>query len=165
MRIFLIGFMGCGKTTIGKQLAERLGLQFIDMDDYIVENQGRTINKIFEEDGEETFRQIERNAVLDMCSKENIVVGTGGGAPCFFDNMEQMNTHGQTFYLKLDTQGLVNRLQNATAERPLVKGKSKAELETYISNKLKERASFYSQAQHTIEALQMKVDDFLPFFE
>lgn len=163
MRIFLIGFMGSGKTTIGEQLAIRLNYKFIDMDDYIVENEVRSINDIFEKDGEDVFRKIEQRAVHNLCKIDNVVIGSGGGAPCFFDNMDQMNKYGETFYLKMDTNGLVGRLYNATNERPLVKGKSKTELKEFIDEILIKREPFYSKAKYTIQAENMRVDDFLPY--
>lgn len=165
MRIFLIGFMGCGKTTIGKQLANKLGMKFIDMDDFIVEQQGMSINKIFETKGEDAFRQIEKETLQELFKLDKVVIGAGGGTPCFFDNMEQMNRHAETFYLKMDTEGLVQRLKDQKDERPLIKDKSTAELHEFIQGTLEKREPFYSKAKHVIQAQNTRVDDFMPYFD
>ncbi len=165
MNIFLIGFMGSGKTTIGKKLARQLNMDFIDMDDYIENVSGKTIAKIFEEEGEASFRQMEKNTLKELFQLDNKIIATGGGTPCFFDNMEQMNKNGMTFYLQMTPKALADRLVHGMEKRPLVKNKSRHELEDFITETLEKRKSFYSQAQHYISALNMKVEDFLPYFE
>ena len=156
-RVFLIGFMGGGKTTIGKFVAKDMGWQFIDMDSYIEECQRKTISSIFSEAGENGFRDIERKAVAELCEKENIIVATGGGAPCFFDNMEAMNRSGLTVYLNVDAPTLCNRLKNARAHRPLLADKTDDELLDYITQKLQEREPYYSKARMIVDG------DKLPF--
>ncbi len=150
MRIYLIGYMGCGKSTIGRRLAAELGLHFIDLDKYIEERCFKTIPVLFAEEGESGFRERERNALNEVTQFENVVVGTGGGAPCFFDNMELMNQNGITIYLSPDIETLANRLMKSKTERPLIAGKSREELMAFIANALKIRGPFYEKAQHTV---------------
>jgi shikimate kinase len=145
-KIFLIGYMGSGKTTIGKQLAKQLDLQFTDMD-MIIENRYRkSISAIFEEKGETAFRETERKILLEIIDFENIVISTGGGTPCFFDNMELMNQSGITVYLQTGVDQLAARLKNETQTRPLIKNKDSEEIKTYIAANLKKREPFYKQA-------------------
>lgn len=161
MRIFLIGFMGSGKTTIGKQLASRLGYRFIDQDTVIEKRFSMTVNEVFANLGESKFREAEHEVLLSLFDADNVVVSTGGGAPCFFNNMELMNQLGETIYLKGDPKTLLHRLRHTSGNRPLLKGKSESEMLQYISAKLHERECFYEQAKHTILTLDLCVDDVL----
>lgn len=159
MRVFLIGFMGSGKTTIGKPLAAKLGYRFIDQDDILEERFGMTITEVFAKFGEPKFRETEHEVLNELCQLENIVVATGGGCPCFFDNMEMMNQHGISIYLKGDPKTLVHRLKDSHGTRPLIKDKTEQELIQYITDKLAERDQFYSRAKYTVQALNLKVED------
>jgi shikimate kinase len=145
--IFLIGYMASGKTSVGKRLSERLGLQFIDTDAFIENRYRKTIAKIFEELGENGFREIERRTLQEIAGFENVVVSTGGGLPCFFDNIKIMNAAGLTVYLKTSAAELANRLLTARQKRPLIKGKTADELKTFVANSLLQRMPFYEQAQ------------------
>ncbi len=151
MRIFLIGFMGSGKTTVGKPLAKALGLRFVDMDAHIVETQHKTIADLFETLGEAGFRALERDTLAELCAQDDLVVATGGGAPCFFDNMEAMNRAGTTIYLKVSPEGLAARLKYGRDKRPLLRGKSDEELLAYIRSSLAAREPFYAQARVTVD--------------
>lgn len=157
VKIYLIGYMGCGKSTMGRQLAQRLNHCFIDLDKYIEERNFRTIPTIFAEEGEEGFRLCEKKALEEIADFENLVVASGGGAPCFFDNMELMNRTGVTIYIAPPTEILVERLQKSKTERPLIKGKSPEELARFIDENLEKRAPFYEKAsiiirdQHNLE--------------
>jgi shikimate kinase len=155
MRIYLIGFMGSGKTTVGRPLATRLGYQFIDQDDVIEERFGMTITEVFAKVGEPEFRKAEREVLADLSQMDHVVIATGGGCPCFFDNMETMNRHGLSIYLKGDPKTLVHRL----------KDKSEEELIQYVTDKLAEREPFYSKAKYTVETRNLKVEDILQFLE
>ena len=146
-RIFLIGFMGSGKTTIGKKLAALLPGKFIDLDDIIEEQEGMTISKIFVERGEEYFREKEAFCLRTLEAQENIVIATGGGTPCFHNNMEWMKLQGLTIYLRVRPHVLADRLQKEKDHRPLLLGKSGEELVHFISQKLMEREPFYLQSQ------------------
>ena len=145
-KIFLIGYMGAGKTTVGKLLANRLNWSFIDVDAFIENRYRQTIAAIFEEKGETAFREIERRTLQEISGFENTVISTGGGLPCFFDNMDMMNRTGITVYLKTDIDDLVNRLNYEKQKRPLIKGKNKEELRAFIETSLAKREPFYKQA-------------------
>ena len=147
MRIYLIGYMGCGKSTLGRRLAEHLDLQFVDMDHYIEERNLKTIPQIFEQEGEAEFRNKERKALEELSEFTNIIIATGGGAPCFFDNIGLMNQSGKTIYLNIDPAILADRLLKSKTERPLIKGKSREELVAFIDENLKKRNEFYKQAK------------------
>lgn len=155
-RIFLIGYMGAGKTTLGKAYARRYGLSFLDLDWYIEERFHKTINLLFEEKGEAGFREIERNMLREVGEFENIVISPGGGTPCFFDNMRYMNGQGKTVHLKADPQILFKRLQVASQARPKLKGKTDEELYNFIVAGLEARAEAYGQAQYTFDAGQLE---------
>ena len=150
-RIFLIGYMGSGKTTIGKLLAKKLGYSFIDMDHHIEEKQFKTISQIFKEKGEEEFRRLEQNCLHEVADFENVIISTGGGAPCFFDNMDYMNSHGLTIYLKLTAEELAVRLELVgISKRPLLAGKSRDELRQFIAEGLQKREPFYEKAAYSL---------------
>ena len=161
MRIYLIGFMGCGKSTLGKKLAKRSGLQFIDMDHYIEERNCKTVPRIFAEDGEAEFRIRERKALEELSQFSNVVIATGGGAPCFFDNIELMNRTGKTIYMDIDPEILADRLIRSKIDRPLIKGKSLEELTEYIKSTLKYRNIFYKKAKFRITSPGTNLDEII----
>jgi len=158
MLVFLIGFMGSGKTTIGKKLAKKLSLEFIDLDAEIEKKEGRTIGQIFDLFGEDYFRIKEHEILLEQSSNNNILIACGGGTPCFFDHMQMMNNTGITVYLKFSPEALYSRLENAKTKRPLLKNMDQNNLKLYIKNKLEEREQIYLQAKIITEGLQMKLD-------
>jgi shikimate kinase len=147
MRIYLIGYMGCGKTSLGKKLAEKLGLSFIDLDKYIEERNYKTVPQLFAEFGEDEFRKRESHALQEVSEFTDVVIATGGGAPCFFNNMELMNKSGITVYMDADPGELTYRLLKSKNERPLIKGKSLEELTTIINQMLEIRRPFYTRAK------------------
>lgn len=146
----MIGYMGCGKSTLGRRLSKHLGVQFVDMDHYIEERNCKTIPQIFAEEGEAEFRIKERKALEELSEFTDIVIATGGGAPCFFDNIGLMNQSGLTIYMNIDPGILADRLLKSKTERPLIKGKSREELVAFIDETLKKRDAFYSQAKYQI---------------
>lgn len=148
-RILLIGFMAAGKTTLGKALARDLGLQFIDLDHYIESRYRCTVSQLFAQRGEEAFRQIERNMLHEVAEFEDVIIATGGGTPCFFDNMDYMNAQGTTVFLKASVDVIYTRLTIARVQRPLVAGKSEKELRNYITDMLAQRAPYYTRAHYT----------------
>src|SRR5512133_3875195 len=117
MRIFLTGYMGCGKSTIGRKVAALMGMNFIDLDKYIEERHFKSVPDLFAQEGEAAFREKERLALAEDAQFEEIIVGTGGGAPCFFDNMKLMNEAGITIYLAPDIETLTCRLLKSKTER------------------------------------------------
>jgi shikimate kinase len=162
-KIFLIGYMGSGKSTAGKKLAAKLGFEFIDLDKFIEQETGKTIPEIFAEKGEGEFRALENNALKKLITKENIVVACGGGTPCYYGNMELMNNHGTTIYLKMSVDSLATRLINAKGKRPLVEGKTEEELKAYITEHLEKREDIYHQAQYIVKGKNLNVDELVDF--
>jgi shikimate kinase len=157
MRIFLIGFMGSGKTTVGKRIALRLNYSFIDMDRVIENEAGMPINRIFDEKGEDEFRRIEHELVLKISKMKKVVVSTGGGVPCFFDNMEIINNNGISIYLKMTPEDLLKRLKGSKYERPLIRDLSTAELADYITEKLREREPYYLRSKHVVDGTELNI--------
>jgi shikimate kinase len=160
-RIFLIGFMGSGKSTIGSGLARKIGYDFVDMDHLIEETAGMTIPGIFSEHGEKVFRKWEHDILLELCQLEKIVVSTGGGAPCHNDLIRIMNEHGITVYIRLPVSVLKDRLMNSKTERPLIRGKNEAELLQFIHSLLEEREPFYNQARITVDGSNLEVRELI----
>ena len=150
-RIILIGYMGSGKTTVGKALSKETGMMFYDLDWYIESRMRKTVSQIFAERGEEGFRQIEYNMLHEVAEFENVIISCGGGTPCFFDNMDYLNQQGDVVYLKATPETLYKHLLMAKVERPLLKDKSPEELIAYITEHLKERAPFYEKARYTLD--------------
>jgi shikimate kinase len=147
MLIFLIGFMGCGKSYIGRNLAPLLNFEYIDADKYIEEKEGLTVKEIFEQKGEEYFRKQEQLFLEQLNPQQNIVVSTGGGAPCFFDNMDVMNKKGLTVYLNRNKEKTIWRLLKGQYKRPLIAHLNKEELENFYDEKLVSREPFYVKAR------------------
>jgi shikimate kinase len=158
MRIFLIGFMGSGKSHVGKRLAQQLSYEFMDADEHLEAQSGTSISDIFATRGEGAFRKLESAALKSLGTKGNCIIATGGGAPCYFDNMEWMNANGVTVYLEVAPSILVERLLPRTANRPLLAGKSATELEAYIKMTLAERDLFYRQAEIILTQTTTELD-------
>lgn len=151
-RIFITGYMGSGKSTIGKMLSTKLGFTFIDLDIYIETKYHKTISQIFSENGEEKFRQIEQRCLHEVAEFENSVIATGGGTPCFFDNIEFMNSCGKTFYIQLTAQLLTNRLESSLyGKRPLLSDKKGTELYKLIVDGLNKRNPFYLKSKYIVD--------------
>ena len=152
IRIFLTGYMGSGKTTLGRALAADLNVQFIDLDHYIEQRYRKTIAQLFAENGEDGFRAIERRMLHEVGEFEDVIISTGGGTPCFFDNIEYMNSQGTTVYLDVPVERLFIRLSIARSKRPLIKEKTDEELMAFIIEQLEKRAPHYSKAQYSFRA-------------
>jgi len=157
MQIFLIGFMGCGKSAIGKQLADKLGFDFIDLDLLLENKKQLSISEIFQIEGEDKFRELEHNCLKGVSTtlymnNKNTVISTGGGTPCFYDNMELMNKNGIAIYLQMSAEDLANRLRNEKNTRPLIKNLTSEKLKDYIQENLKAREAYYLQALYTVNA-------------
>lgn len=150
-KIFLIGYMGSGKTTIGRLLAKKTGLAFIDADLFIENRFRKSVASIFEERGEAGFREIERKVLEEIIGFEDVVISTGGGLPCFFDNMELMNRNGVTVYLKASTEELVKRLEKGKKKRPLICDKNDEELKEFVELNVRRRSEYYDRALYTLE--------------
>ena len=165
MLIFLVGYMGCGKSTLGREMARKMGYEFVDTDNLIEEQQGKKISAIFAEQGEEYFRELEHEAVRSLAGMENAIVSTGGGLPCFNGNMDLMNEIGFTVFLKLDADTLMRRLSKTGNRRPLVADKTPEELRAFIEASLEHRERFYSQAKMTVTGNYIQVNDILQLME
>ncbi len=150
MRIYLVGYMGSGKSTIAKSLAYRLSLDFVDLDRYIIEQQGMGIDEIFQNHSEQYFRELETEALIELSKRDNTVISTGGGTPCFNGNMDLIKASGLSIYLKVAPEMLISRLQSSHTVRPLVQGKTTEELSDFVNMSLASREPFYSLANITI---------------
>ena len=150
-RIILIGYMGSGKTTVGKALSKETGMMFYDLDWYIESRMRKTVSQIFAEKGEESFRKIEYNMLHEVAEFEDVIISCGGGTPCFFDNMDYLNQQGDVVYLKATPETLHKHLLMAKIERPLLKGKNTEELIAYITEHLEQREPFYQKARYTLD--------------
>ncbi len=158
MRIYLIGYMGSGKTTTGRRLAKKLGCNFIDLDEMIEEKYHITIPTLFDKYDEDTFRLLEKKTLSETFKTDNIVISTGGGTPCFFNNMEMINANGISIYLKMNSKSLINRLLNAKRKRPLITGKSPEELLSFVTSQLKLRETFYLKAKIIANGEESDID-------
>ena len=154
-RIILIGYMGAGKTTVGKALSKELGIPFYDLDWYIENRRRKTIPQLFAEVGEEGFRKIEYNMLHEVAEFEDVIISCGGGTPCFFDNIDYMNQQGQVVYLKADPEVLYKHLLMGKTERPLLKGKSPEQLIAFIKEQLTQRELFYNRANYSLDVSLM----------
>lgn len=150
-RVILIGYMGSGKTTVGKALSKETGMMFYDLDWYIESRMRKSVSAIFAEKGEEAFRQMEYNMLHEVAEFEDVIISCGGGTPCFFDNIDYLNRQGEVVYLKATPEVLYRHLLMAKVERPLLKDKTSEELIAYITQHLKEREPYYSKARHTLD--------------
>jgi len=155
--VYIIGFMGSGKSTAGIKLASVLGWSFIDLDRRIEEHAGKTIPEIFSQHGESYFRILEAEVLKSLKSQTNTVISTGGGTPCHGDNMDYMLETGLTLYLKLTPGQLKNRLSESTRERPLIKDLSNEGLLGFIDEKLAYREKWYNRSEITVEGINLNI--------
>jgi len=158
IRLFLIGYMGAGKTTLGKAYARKMKISFIDLDWYIEERFHKTINQLFSENGEDGFRLIERKALHEVGEFEDVIISTGGGTPCYFDNIEYMNRQGNTVFLEVNPDILFVRLKIAPQNRPIIQGKTDDELRSFIAKSLEARLPFYNRAQRIFDGSKLQTE-------
>ena len=158
MKIFLIGLPGSGKSTLGKKLSLELGYKFFDTDDEIIRLEKRTIEEIFANEGEVYFRKKENEILNHLLAEANAVISTGGGTPCFFDNIQVINNNGISIFLNIELDAVAGRLKKGkNNNRPMVAGKTDSELLEFLQNKHAERLPFYSKASIEIEDEKMSV--------
>jgi shikimate kinase len=162
-KFFLIGYMGSGKSTVGEKLAAKLKYNFVDLDKLIESEYQQTIPEIFATKGEAEFRAMENNALKGLIEKNNLVISCGGGTPCYYDNIELMNSNGITVYLKMSADALVNRLMNSKTKRPLLENKTETELREFVSKQLEKREDIYHKAHFTVKGKDLNVDDLAVF--
>lgn len=155
--IFLIGYMGAGKTTLGRALAKRLpGRQFYDLDEAVEEAYGHSVSEIFQHVGEKRFRELETAALKGLAEIEGVIVACGGGTPCIEGNMALMNSHGTSVWLQAPVDVLLRRLIEGQAQRPLLAGKSPEELRKFIEENLQARTPYYNLASATFDASRLE---------
>lgn len=160
MRIFLIGFMGSGKTTFGKQLSAVLGLPFVDLDERIETATGMSISEIFKRKGEESFRKIEAVRLREViAAEENLILACGGGTPCYFDNITFINSSGISIWLNTPKEVMAERLLNESALRPLINGLSEQKLKEFIDDRLEQRLAFYNQASVVVDLSSITIEE------
>jgi len=151
MKVFIIGFMACGKSRTGRIMASESGRRFIDLDKYIADREHRTISEIFRDDGSEKFRKLETMYLREVCDLyEDFILSVGGGTPCFNNNMELMNSLGETIFLNPDVDTITNRLILGKYKRPLVKDLQDEAIRAYVVENLKARMPFYMKATKII---------------
>ncbi|MEO5571882.1 MAG: shikimate kinase [Bacteroidia bacterium] len=161
MLIYLLGFMGSGKSTIGKQLAKKLKFEFIDFDELIEVQSGKKISEIFKGEGEQAFRNTETEILKSISGFKDTVVSTGGGTPCFYDNMNLMKVTGITVYIRMSAGSLFHRLAQSKTKRPLIAGLSDLKLMDFIMDVLPEREQFYMKAHHIVKGENLKAEKIL----
>ena len=156
MRVFLIGYMGCGKSSLGRKLAKMADMRFVDMDSMIEEREGASVSDIFRYEGEEYFRKLER-AIIDELSQteEDMVISTGGGVPTWQDNMAKINSVGESFYLRRTAEQIASRLSpHGRQKRPKLRGLNDEELVLFMRENMAQREPYYMQATHCIDCAE-----------
>jgi shikimate kinase len=161
MKIFLIGFMGSGKSVSGRKLASNLGLSFADLDTLIEQNYKMSIPGIFSQFDETVFRKLETKVLNEFVEGDDFVLSCGGGTPCFNNNMELIKNSGISIYIKLSPKALADRLLKSKTKRPLIKNIEPEQLVPKIEEMLILREKFYSQSDITVEGLNLKVGDII----
>ena len=162
MKIFLIGFMGSGKTHWGRLLSAKLQLPFRDLDTVIVEKEGRSISDIFAEKGEEYFRYKEKEVLEEVTNtEESFILSCGGGTPCFFNNIEFMKKSGKVLWLNTSVDVMKERLLKERKSRPLIRDISDGELRRYIIRKLTERKMYYEQADVMVNEESISLEELI----
>ncbi len=163
-RLFLIGYMGAGKTKLGQAIAKELRLSFVDLDQYIEERRFKPIPTLFAEFGEEGFRKIEQSCLQEVAQFENVLIATGGGTACFENNMDFMNAVGDTVYLQLSAEELFKRLHHKKQSRPLLSTTSADDLLAKIREMLGQREAFYRQAKYILSTGGLNKEESLTLF-
>ena len=164
-RIYLVGYMGAGKTTAARRLANRLGWEVADTDALFEEKYRISIDDFFHKYDEPLYRKLESEVLKATESLENVVVSTGGGTACYFDNMEWMNHHGVTVFLRISEKAVVNRLLHAKRKRPLSTGKTEAELTEFVNHHYTSRLPFYEQARITVKSEDLDLENLIELIE
>ena len=157
-RIYIVGYMGAGKTTAARRLAQRLGWEVVDTDALFEEKYKISVRDFFTKYDEPLYRKLESEVLKETENIENVVVSTGGGTACYFDNMDWMNQHGLTVFLRISPQAAVDRVLHSRHKRPLVDGKSEQELTDFVSLHYASRLPFYEQAKITVKAEDLDLE-------
>ncbi|MCL6267869.1 shikimate kinase [Flagellimonas myxillae] len=159
MKVVLVGYMASGKSSVGKQLAQELGLEFVDLDEYIEAQQQKSIKEIFKDKGEIFFRKLEHKMLLKILTeKETLLLSTGGGTPCYSNNMDTILEHSdQSIYLQLPVSALVERIKGEKDQRPLVRDLKDGELAEFVGKHLFERRPFYSKSKFILDCYNKSI--------
>jgi shikimate kinase len=166
MNFVFIGYMGSGKTTLGKKVARLMNFNFVDLDQLIVEKSGMSIQELFDKKGESEFRRLEVECLNQISSLNNHIIATGGGTPCFGDNLELLKKIGKVVYIQLSKIELTKRLQESKKnERPLIKGKSNEELLEFVTQHLSSRESFYLNAEIIVKGIEQRANRLAPILQ
>ena len=158
-KIYLVGYMGAGKTTTARRLAQRLGWDVVDTDDMFEEKYKISVCDFFNKYDEDLYRKLESEVLKSTETMENVVISTGGGTACYFDNMDWMNQHGTTVFLRISQKAVVDRLLHAKRKRPLSIGKSEEELTAFVEQHYTSRLPVYEQACITVKSEDLDLDD------
>jgi shikimate kinase len=159
MRIYVIGYMGSGKSTVSHKLASKLGYLRFDLDELFEQRYKISIQNFFEKYDETLFRKLESRLLKETVLLNKVVIATGGGTPCFYDNMEWMLEFGTTVFIEMHPDSLVKRLLESKKKRPLLMGKTPEQLRKFVQNQLRQRNIWYSQAQIILKGESIEVDD------
>jgi len=161
VRIFIVGFKSSGKTTFGRELAKRMQMDFIDLDEKIEEKFGMSIPELYKREGEDSFRKEESRILKELAVTDNIVMSTGGGAACHSGNMSFMEKCGETVYLKADDETLAVRLMKVAHERPVIKGRTREEINDYISEIREKCEHYYMRAKYVLEEKDLSAENLI----
>ena len=159
MRIFLVGFMFSGKSTVGKLLAKSMGYEHIDTDHMFESLYNISINDFFEKYGQDLFRELERKLLLTLIEKDNIVISTGGGLPCFHNNMELIKQNGISIHINMSFKSIIHRQKKSKKNRPLLKNKSQEEIEIFLQDLLAKRIDIYNQSNIIIKGEDLSIKE------
>jgi shikimate kinase len=165
MIIYLLGFPGSGKTTHGKKLANKISFDFVDLDDLIEKSEEMEISTIFADKGEDYFREIENKILKSLSERKNTIIATGGGTPCYFDNMHYLNDSGLTIYIKQGIGCLVNRLRFSKTINPLVEKMNNFELSEFVQEKLDEREVCYLKSHYIVNGKGMRLAELVKIYD
>ncbi len=163
MKLFLVGYMGCGKSSLGRKIAKRANVKFADMDSMIEEREGASVSDIFYYQGEEYFRSKEREIIEEFASlQEDVVISTGGGVPTWKDNMSRMNEVGECVYLRRTAEQIASRLSpHGRQKRPKLRGLNDEELVAFMTANMAEREPYYSQAKYSVDCTSMSDEELI----
>ena len=164
-RIYIVGYMGAGKTTAARRLAQRMGWEVVDTDDLFEEKYKISVCDFFNKYDEPLYRKLESEVLKETENLEHVVISTGGGTACYFDNMDWMNQHGLTVFLRISPKAVVDRLLHAKRKRPLAEGKSETELTEFVNQHYTSRLPYYEQAKITIKSEDLDLDNLLKLIE
>ncbi|MFA6367623.1 MAG: shikimate kinase [Bacteroidales bacterium] len=159
MRIFLVGFMFSGKSTVGKLLAKSMGYEHIDTDHMFESLYNISINDFFEKYGQDLFRELEHKLLLTLIEKDNIVISTGGGLPCFHNNMELIKQNGISIHINMSFKSIIHRQKKSKKNRPLLRNKSQEEIEIFLQDLLAKRIDIYNQSNIIIKGEDLSIKE------